>query len=53
LDIPFSFGSDAHAPGEVGHAMDACLAMLQACGINKACCFEQRHRAFLPITRKQ
>jgi len=53
LDIPFSFGSDAHAPGEVGHAMDACLAMLQTCGINKVCCFEQRHRAFLPISREQ
>lgn len=49
LGIPFSFGSDAHAPGEVGHAMDACLAMLQACGVNEIASFEGRRRTMQPI----
>ncbi|MFQ5354982.1 MAG: histidinol-phosphatase HisJ family protein [Mariprofundaceae bacterium] len=50
IGIPFSFGSDAHAPGEVGHAMHSCLSMLQACGIDKIQHFEGRHRFDLSIT---
>jgi len=50
LKIPFSFGSDAHAPGEVGHGMDLCLRMLQTCGVNRICCFKQRQRTFIPLT---
>jgi len=52
LEIPFSFGSDAHAPGEVGHAMNQCLTMLRACNISKICCFERRARTLQPITCK-
>lgn len=44
MDIPFSFGSDAHAPGEVGHAMDQCLAMLKACGVNEVVSFSERRQ---------
>jgi len=49
MGIPFAFGSDAHAPGEVGHAMDTCLAMLKACGVNEIASFDKRQRTMLPI----
>jgi len=51
LGIPMSFGSDAHAPGEVGHAMDACLSMLEMCGINEVATFTNRERHMQPIQR--
>ena len=47
--IPFAFGSDAHAPGEVGHAMDTCLGMLAACGITEVVRFDQRQRFTVDI----
>jgi histidinol-phosphatase (PHP family) len=47
--IPFAFGSDAHTPGEVGHAMDTCLGMLAACGIHEVVRFEKRRRSPVPI----
>ncbi len=53
MDIPFAFGSDAHAPGEVGHGMDTCMAMLTACGIDKIASFEKRKRRMLPIIEVQ
>ncbi|HKJ84312.1 MAG TPA: histidinol-phosphatase HisJ [Mariprofundaceae bacterium] len=49
LGIPFAFGSDAHSPGEVGHAMDACLTMLEFCGIHEVSGFSGRQRTRLPI----
>jgi len=52
LGIPFAFGSDAHSPEAVGHAMDACLALLESRGIHEICTFEQRRRCMIPI-RKQ
>jgi histidinol-phosphatase (PHP family) len=52
IGIPFSFGSDAHAPGEVGHAMDACVQMLAMCGVNEIASFTGRNRIMQPI-RKQ
>jgi len=51
LGIPISFGSDAHAPGEVGHAMDACLSMLEMCGVTEIACFSNRVRQMQPIQR--
>ncbi len=42
LNIPFSFGSDAHSPAEVGRDMDVCLATLQSFGITEIASFEQR-----------
>ncbi|MCF7822124.1 MAG: histidinol-phosphatase HisJ [Mariprofundaceae bacterium] len=53
LGIPVSFGSDAHAPGEVGHAMDACLSMLEMCGIKEIATFSGRARHMRPIQRLQ
>ena len=52
LDVPFAFGSDAHAPGEVGHAMDTCLAMLEACGTGEVVTFAKRKRSTVPIRRQ-
>jgi histidinol-phosphatase (PHP family) len=49
LGISFAFGSDAHAPGEVGHGTDACLALLEACGIREIASFQQRRRIMMPI----
>ncbi|MDQ6960792.1 MAG: histidinol-phosphatase HisJ [Mariprofundaceae bacterium] len=49
--IPFAFGSDAHSPASVGHAMDHCLALLESCGIHKVCAFEQRNRRMLQIQK--
>jgi len=51
LGIPISFGSDAHAPGEVGHAMDACLSMLEMCGVREVATFSAGVRQMQPIQR--
>ncbi|MDX8411959.1 MAG: histidinol-phosphatase HisJ [Mariprofundaceae bacterium] len=51
LEIPFAFGSDAHAPGEVGHAMHTCLAMLEACGASEVVAFRQRKRSTIRIRK--
>jgi len=53
MGIPFSFGSDAHAPGEVGHAMDHCLAMLEMCGVKEIATFGGRIRSMQPIMKHQ
>ncbi len=53
MGIPFAFGSDAHTPGEVGYAMNACLQMLVSCGIHRVSRFETRKRSSIPITRIQ
>jgi len=47
LDIPFAYGSDAHAPAEVGHAMFACLSLLQQCGVCEVASFSRRKRTML------
>ena len=44
LEIPFSYGSDAHSPTEVGHAMNECLALLHQYGIEQVASFTQRKR---------
>jgi histidinol-phosphatase (PHP family) len=50
LGISFAFGSDAHAPGDVGHGMDECLAALEAGGIKDIAAFHQRNRNMTAIT---
>ena len=50
LGIPIAFGSDAHAPGEVGFAMQVCLSVLHACGIHEIATFAERQRRMQPIT---
>ncbi|MDX8395992.1 MAG: histidinol-phosphatase HisJ [Mariprofundaceae bacterium] len=53
MKIPFSFGSDAHAPGEVGHGMDACLAMLESVGVSEISSFESRKRVMQKIRKSK
>jgi histidinol-phosphatase (PHP family) len=47
LDIPFTYGSDAHAPSEVGHAMDACLHLLAEYQTHQVATFSKRQRSML------
>jgi len=49
MGIPFCFGSDAHAPNEVGHGLDACLDILQSCGAHEVVAFEKRQRRMVGI----
>ncbi len=49
LGIPFAFGSDAHRPEDVGHAMDDCLQLLLECGIHEVCAFARRQRRMVPV----
>ena len=44
LGIPFVYGSDAHSPSEVGHAMSDCLTLLKKFGVNEVATFSKRHR---------
>jgi histidinol-phosphatase (PHP family) len=42
--IPITFGSDAHAPGEVGSDFAAALELARAAGYTHSCRFDQRER---------
>ena len=44
LDIPITFGSDAHAVEQVGFAYDEAVALAKAVGYTKVVTFEQRDR---------
>jgi len=44
LDIPITFGSDAHAVDQVGFAYDEAAALAKAVGYTKVVTFEQRDR---------
>lgn len=47
LDIPITFGSDAHAPGQVGQNSDICEQIAKQIGFKKIACFKNRDRFFL------
>ncbi|WP_236075161.1 histidinol-phosphatase HisJ [Mariprofundus sp. EBB-1] len=49
LGIPFSYGSDAHSPTEVGHGMDACLKTLVSFGVKEIASFKERKMTMLPL----
>jgi len=49
LGIGFAYGSDAHAPGDVGHGTEACIEMLAASGIKTIARFEHRRRTMVSI----
>jgi len=49
LGIPFAFGSDAHAPVEVGHGMTQCLTELTSLGVDQVATFRQRQRKMVAI----
>lgn len=52
LGIPFVYGSDAHAPAEVGHAMQSCLEMLHQFGASEVASFSQRQRTMVSFVQK-
>ncbi len=49
LGIPFAYGSDAHAPGEVGQGLDACLDLLASCSVHEIASFKSRQMRMIPI----
>ncbi len=44
LDVPFTIGSDAHAPDEVGAGIAYMLKNLQTHGLHRICYYEKRRR---------
>lgn len=49
LAIPFSFGSDAHSPVEVGHGIQKCMSQLRINGIQEISSFNRRQRQMRTI----
>jgi histidinol-phosphatase (PHP family) len=47
--VPITFGSDAHAPGEVGVDFAKALELARAVGYTESCRFEQRQRTRVPL----
>jgi histidinol-phosphatase (PHP family) len=48
-DVPITFGSDAHAPGEVGMNFAEAVALARDVGYTKCCRFEQRRKTIVPF----
>lgn len=46
-DVPITFGSDAHAPGEVGADFDQAVALARRVGYTYCCRFTRRVREFV------
>jgi histidinol-phosphatase (PHP family) len=49
LGVPITFGSDAHAPGEVGMNFQEAMQLAQAAGYREQVRFENRRRTAHPI----
>ena len=49
LEIPITFGSDAHIPEDTGADFDKAVALARRCGYDKLCRFTQRRRELVPI----
>jgi histidinol-phosphatase (PHP family) len=49
LGVPITFGSDAHAPEEVGQDLDAAVQLAREAGYRDYCRFERRQRRLLPL----
>lgn len=49
LRVPLTFGSDSHAPGEVGMNFAEALASARAAGFTHHCKFTKRKRAAFPL----
>ena len=47
--VPITFGSDAHAPNEVGMDLQSASAFARGIGYNQHCRFVQRRREFVPL----
>ncbi len=49
LDIPITFGSDAHIPQDTGVDFNKAVALARRCGYDKLCRFTQRKRELVPL----
>ena len=49
LGVLLTFGSDAHAPEEVGADFDRALALARSVGYRETCRFTQREREMIPL----
>ena len=49
LKVPITFGSDAHAPGEVGMNFREAIQLARSAGYTEFCTFTRRHRSMKPI----
>jgi histidinol-phosphatase (PHP family) len=47
--VPFTLSSDAHVPGDLGHAYDDAVAFMRGLGIEEVCVFEGRERRMEPL----
>ena len=47
--VPIAFGSDAHAPGEVGADFDQAVALAHSVGYTHACRWTRRERTIVPL----
>jgi histidinol-phosphatase (PHP family) len=47
--VPITFGSDAHAPGEVGSDFAAALDLARSAGYTETCRFASRKRTSVPL----
>jgi histidinol-phosphatase (PHP family) len=47
--VPITFGSDAHAPGEVGADFEQAVALARSVGYTQRVQFTQRRRALVPL----
>lgn len=47
--VPITFGSDAHAPGEVGADFSLALELARSVGYRQSVVFEQRQRRVVPL----
>lgn len=48
-DVPITFGSDAHAPAEVGADFEKAIALARRVGYTESCRFAGRQRTFAPF----
>jgi histidinol-phosphatase (PHP family) len=48
-DVPITFGSDAHAPGEVGMNFAEAIELARSIGYTKTCRFAGRQRQIVPF----
>jgi len=51
LRVPFTFGSDAHAPEDLLHDWEGVAEFLQALGVKELATFKRRKRAMIPLVR--
>lgn len=47
--VPITFGSDAHAPQEVGMNFDEAVELAKSCGYTHYCCFTRRRKELVPL----